>query len=160
MSKNVNIFSTLRYFHWGKWKLIFWEKFVSEFYLINWKLDFFFYPWFSTLSTEETIECDIPSMIFYIVYWRNSRMWYLWQRRNLAFYKTSSQTRYVSSITQTRYMNRHCIPMYFDGHGGKVLRTIPFSCRILPYRFSTAANSVAKFVSRIIHWIEHGGTID
>ena len=36
-------------------------------------------------------------------------------------------------------MNRHSVPMYFGGHGGKVLRTLPFSCRILPYRFTTAA---------------------
>ena len=71
--------------------------------------------------------------------------------------------------SQTRYMNRHCKPMYFGGH-----ETLPFSCRILPYRFSTAAllvakikikkstNSVVRFVSRIIigwtwwHFINEG----
>ena len=36
------------------------------------------------------------------------------------------------------------MPMYFGGHGGKVLRTVPFSCRIMPYRFSTTALLVTK----------------
>ena len=46
--------------------------------------------------------------------------------------------------SQTRYMNRHCMPMYFGGRGNTVLRTVTFSCRILPYRFSTAALLVVK----------------
>ena len=33
---------------------------------------------------------------------------------------------------QTRYMNRPRKPMYFGDHGNTILRTVPFSCRILP----------------------------
>ena len=56
-----------------------------------------------------------------------------------------AQTRYMNRprmpTSQTRYRDRHCKPMYYFGSrgnvngGNTVLRTVPFLCRILPYRF-------------------------
>ena len=59
-------------------------------------------------------------------------------------YKKSlvSQTR-SKTRSQTRYMNKHCMPMYFGGRGNTVLRTVPFSCHILPifYRSTTSGEN-------------------